>query len=96
MNLRQDNLAFRGTTGVSENNRDTGFVPAFRQDDTGRIELARLKNGKVAPAHIISWLPTEWADSIGDDGTVEGLIPGIVAGFVRDGRFYTREEAACA
>ena len=59
--LRQENLAFAGTNAVSGNNRTQRFLPAFRDDATGRVELARFANGKPAPAHLIVGLPSEWA-----------------------------------
>ena len=92
--LQQENEAYRGTRGVSENNRDRGFQPAFRDSDTGRIEVSRLQSGEPATMHIISWLPQEWAAETAADGAVMALKPGIDCGFVSDGVFYTREQAA--
>lgn len=91
--LRRENLAFAGTRGVSANNWAFGFVPAFRDTDTGRVEIARLANGRPAPMHIIEGLPTDWA-AARVDGRVCALKASIVAGFLRNGVFYTREEAA--
>ncbi|XOV85803.1 MAG: hypothetical protein ACFHX7_12520 [Pseudomonadota bacterium] len=92
--LRQENKAFRGTRGVSRNNRNEGFKPAFLDKKTGRIEVARLADGAPAPMHVISWLPREWAVAVDRDGAVLSLIPTVIAGFVRDDVFYTREEVA--
>jgi hypothetical protein len=92
--LQRENQVFSGTRGVSQNNRSLGFRPAFLQQSSGRVEVARLESGIPAPMHIINWLPGEWAASRGKDGAIESLVPGIVAGFLRDGRFYTREETA--
>jgi hypothetical protein len=92
--LQMENLAFGGTAGVSRNNRTSGFTPAFLDKKTGLIEIAKLKNGQPSPMHIISWLPRKWASRLAADGTVECLKPGIIAGFVRDGVFYTREQTA--
>lgn len=92
--LCSENLAFAGTRGISENNRALNFRPAFQDKNTGRIEIAKLKSGEDAPVHIICWLPEEWATCFDDNGLVLGLKPGIMAGFERDGRFYTRDEAA--
>ena len=91
--LRMENLAFRGTRGISEHCL-SDFRPAFLDTRSGRIEIARLSSGNAAPAHIISWLPKDWATSIDDDGLVTHLNPRVIAGFERDGIFYTREEAA--
>lgn len=92
--LRLENLAFAGTHGVSENNRDLGFKPAFLDKRTGRVELARHSDGREAGMHLINWLPRSWAETLDKQGRVLSLKPGIIAGFVQDGVFYTREEAA--
>lgn len=91
--LQRENLAFAGTRGVSENNRASGFKPAFLEQSSGRVEVARFASGCAAPMHIINWLPREWAASQDQDGTIESLVPGIISGFLRDGVFYTREQA---
>lgn len=92
--LQTENLVYAGTRGISQNNRASGFKPAFLDKSTGRIEIAKLKNGQRAPVHIISWLPEEWASRFDDEGLVLNLRPGIIAGFERDGCFYTRDQAA--
>ena len=94
--LRQQNQAFSGTNGVSQNNRSMRFVPAFRDEETGRVELARFEDGRVAPAHLIVGLPRRWAVAFASDGAILALKPSITAGFVRDDVFFTREEAASA
>lgn len=93
--LHNENRQFQGTHGVSENCRATGFQPAFKDQDSGRIELSRQKSGEPATMHLISWLPREWAESTGQCGAVLTLKPGIVSGFVKDGVFYTRDEVTC-
>lgn len=92
--IRRENLAFAGTGGVSPENRCCRFEPAFRDEDTGRVELARYANGHTAPMHLMDGLPAEWIFARDAEGRVSALKPGIVAGFVRDGEFYTREQAA--
>lgn len=92
--IRRENLAFAGTGGVSPENRCRRFAPAFRDDSTGRIELSRYANGGLAPMHLIDGLPVEWISDRDPDGRPSALKATIVAGFVRDGRFYTREQAA--
>lgn len=92
--LKQENRAFTGTAGVSPNNARAGFVPAFRDEATGRVEFARMADGSCAPMHIITFLPLEWALVCDTGGGIIELKPGIVSGFCRDGEFFTREEAA--
>ena len=92
--LRRENQVFGRTGGVSKNNARRGFKPAFINIRNGRIELPKMKNGHRAPMHLIHWLPLEWAAVLNPDGSVQVLVPEIVAGFVRGGKFYTREQAA--
>lgn len=82
-----------GTTEFSERHSQRSFKPAFLDKSTGRIEIARLANGQPAPAHFIDWLPDEWAMSFHRDGTVKSLKQSVVAGFVYDAVFYTRDQA---
>jgi hypothetical protein len=94
--IRRENLDFQGTGGLSENNHASGFLPAFCDSETGRTELSRLADGMLAPIHLLSGLPPEWVVTRDAAGGVSAVKPSIVAGFLRDGRFYTREEAARA
>ena len=91
--LREENEEFAGTRGVSCNNRQARFVPAFR-DEHGRVELSRLESGEVAPMHLLCGLPDEWITARDKEGHATAIRDGIVAGFVRDSVFYTREQAA--
>jgi hypothetical protein len=92
--LRQQNDVFRGTRGVSGCNRSSGFVPAFCDSETGRIELARFANGNPAPMHLLEGLPAEWAEDRDACGRIVAARASLIAGFLKGGRFYTREEAA--
>jgi hypothetical protein len=94
--IRRENLDFRGTGGLSENNRTAGFLPAFCDTETGRTEPSRLADGMLAPIHLLCGVPSEWVVTRDATGTVSAVKPSIVAGFLQDGRFYTREEAARA
>ncbi len=92
--LRRENLAFSGTPGISQGNRGSGFRPAFCDTDTGRIEISRFPNGLPAPVHVLGGLPESWI--VAQDKAANAIAArcSIVAGFVRDGCFYTREQAA--
>ena len=46
--LREENETYAGTGGVSENNCAKRFLPAFRDELTGRVELARTAEGAQA------------------------------------------------
>jgi len=94
--IRRENRLFRRTGGVSANNRSAGFVPAFCDRETGRTELSRLPGGLPAPMHLLSGLPEEWVVRRDAGGGILAVKATIIAGFVREGRFYSREEAAQA
>ena len=94
--LLDQNETFNGTMGVSIKNKSVGFVPAFRDDATGRVELARFRSGEIAPMHLIVGLPAEWALSFDADGAVASIKNTVIAGFVCEGKFFTRDEACAA
>ena len=94
--LRVESAPYKGSCGDSATARNKRFLPAFKNTENGQVQLARLPNGQVAPMHLISYLPPSWAARRDTDGTVLELVGSVVAGFVRDGRFYTREEASTA
>jgi len=94
--LTRQNRAFAGTGGVSEQNRCGGFRPAFHDLASGRTALARFADGRPAPMHLLDGLPKEWLVQRDTAGRVKAIKATIIAGFVREGLFYTREEAAAA
>lgn len=92
--LEHENLRHRGTAAVSAENRSLGFQPAFVDHETHAIYLSRFGDGRPAPFHVLDGLPRELVLSRRACGRVAAAKSSLVAGFVRDGRFYTREEAA--
>ncbi len=94
--VAQASFAFRGSCGESEVACRHAFVPAFRNSTDGCVEIAKLADGSPAAMHLISHLPGDWAARCDAQGNVLELKAGIEAGFVRDGQFYTRAEAAAA
>ncbi len=93
--LRQQNLAFKGTGGVSGGNRSQGFAPAFLDTETGRVYPARFADGRPAPMHLLDGLPQELIVSRDTASGCLAVKRSVVAGFVQAGQFYTREQAAC-
>jgi hypothetical protein len=92
--LQLEAAAHRGTGGVSCENRTLGFRPAFRDTETGETYPSRFADGRPAPFHLLDGLPEHLVlarDRYGRDSRVIGT---IIAGFLRDGIFYTRSEAA--
>jgi hypothetical protein len=92
--LGRENLAFGGTGGVSAANRCFGFRPAFLDADTGVVYASCFANGQPAPFHLLDGLPDEIVLTRHPTGRVAAVKKSITSGFVCDGRFYTREEAA--
>ena len=87
-------MAYHGTGGVSAENRAYGFLPAFLDRESGRIHLSCDARGVPAAVHQFDGLPTEWIEARDEKGKTCAVKASIVAGFVREGYFFTREQAA--
>jgi len=94
--LKKENRTYGGTGGVSSGNRTAGFIPAFCDTATGRVEPSRLGDGSPAPMHLLVGLPEEWIVARGEGDQVLAVKATVIAGFLRAGAFYTRAEAARA
>lgn len=92
--LRAQNIAYAGTGGVSCNNRSAEFVPGYMDTESGVAVVSRFADGRPAPIHVLDGLPEGWIRCRNASGQVSMARAGVVAGFLRGGRFYTREEAA--
>jgi hypothetical protein len=92
--LERENLRYRGRSGVSAESRPLGFQPAFADRETRAIYLSRFADGRPAPCHLLDRLPRELVVLRRTCGRVAAVKASPVSGFVRAGRFYTREEAA--
>src|SRR3984893_4676569 len=92
--LELETAKFRGTGGVSDNNRCLGFQPAFIDRETGTVYLSRFPDGRLAPCHLLDGLPAELVRARDEQGRVTRVKSSVESGFVHDGRFYTRDEAA--
>jgi hypothetical protein len=94
--LQAQNQRFHGTTGVSAENRTLGFRPAFMNTRTGEVYLSRFGDGRLAPMHLLDGLPASVVLKRTDSGCVAAVHGWITGGFVRDNRFFTREQAVAA
>lgn len=92
--LQLETREFAGTGGVSANSRSSGFHPAFLDTGTHAIYLSRFLDGRPAPFHLLDGLPNDVVAARTASGRVEAVKPGVISGFVLDGEFYTRDEAA--
>jgi|SRR5690606_31381299 len=92
--LQMETAAHRGTGGVSAENRGLGFRPAFHDTGTGATYLSTFADGRPAPFHILDGLPESLVLARDRRGRISRVLGTVVAGFLRDGVFYTRAEAA--
>ena len=94
--LAQQNHSYRETGGVSDGCRDEGFRSAFLDQSTGTTWLSRFADGRIAPLHVLDGLPAELVADRDKNGHVKAAQDCVIAGFLRGGLFYTREQAARA
>lgn len=94
--LKKENQRFANSPGISVNNKAYNFLPAFQDIRSGCCLVSRFADGRFAPVHILDGLPEEWIEARKPDGQVIRACPQIISGFLRNGRFYTREEASQA
>jgi hypothetical protein len=92
--LQHQNQRFQGTGGRSQENRGRGFRPAFMDADTLAIYASCFADGRLAPFHLIDGLPDVLIVARFSSGRVAALKASVIPGFIREDRFYTRDEAA--
>ena len=92
--LLAHNQRFAGTAGVSAGNREQGFRPAFFDTDKGSVHLSRFADGRPAPMHVLDGLPGDLVVRRMQSRRVVAVEPSLVSGFIRENRFFTREQAA--
>lgn len=85
---------FVGRGGVSEENRGFGFCPGFLNKESGEFVTCCNADGGPATVHVFDGLPAAWVALRDADGRAIAVKACIVAGFVRDGYFFTRDQAA--
>jgi hypothetical protein len=73
-----------------------GFRPAFLDFATCAIYLARHRDGRVADFHSLDGLPEPLVTRRPLTGRVTATKPTLIAGFERNGYFFTRAAAARA
>lgn len=92
--LESENRIFSGTGGVSQGNRALTLTPGFLDRETGSVYLSRTTDGKPASVHLIEGLPEALVIARTASGGVSAVKGSVEAGFVCDGHFYTRAQAA--
>jgi hypothetical protein len=91
--LDQENIRYPGAGGVSQN-CSCGFWPAFLDTQTRAVYPSRFTDGRLAPFHILDGLPDELVLSRNPGGRGAIVKASVVSGFIRDGFFYSRDQAA--
>jgi hypothetical protein len=91
--LVAENEQYAGTAGCSAGNQSLGFRPAFLDSATDAVYPSRFADGRPAPIHVLDGLPQHLVAERAPNGRVRAASGSVVAGFIRDWRFYTREEA---
>jgi hypothetical protein len=94
LNLQQENFAYKGSGGISAGNRSLGFRPAFRNLETGIVYPSRFADGRPAPIHMIDGLPDDLVVARSASGRATAVSDSVQSGFLLDGCFYDRQEAA--
>ena len=90
--LASQNEKFAGSGGVSHDNKDMGFVPGFLDEETGSVYPSRHADGSPAAVHLIEGLPENLVLKRDSAGRVCVIKATVIAGFIRDGLFFTREQ----
>lgn len=94
LDLTLQTREFSGRGGVSAESQSYGFIPAYQDAESGCVFLSRFGDGRLAPVHILEGLPADAVLKRDAAGRVLAVKGSLVPGFVRGGRFYTREQAA--
>ncbi|WP_286238085.1 hypothetical protein [Neptuniibacter halophilus] len=92
--LLRENQVYAASGGVSAGNRHCGFRPAFMDSLTGETVLCCFADGRPSPCHYLETVPADWVTRRDEQGRVTEIRESIVSGFVSQGQFYTRQEAA--
>ena len=92
--LQRENTDHLGTGGVSAENGQLGFAPAFFDHQTSTTYRSRFADGQLAPCHILDGLPEELVVERSASGRVIAVRASVMSGFLLQGQFYTRDEAA--
>jgi hypothetical protein len=92
--LKFQNIVWRGTGALSAENRGHGFIPAFLDAERGEVHPSCYACGGLATIHILDGLPKHLVLANEASGRVSEVKNSVIAGFMREGKFYTREEAA--
>ncbi len=69
------------------------FIPAFFDQEGGQVYLSCQADGTLSPVHTLTGLPEKLVVSRDAQGNPLSVRATVIAGFVKFGRFLTREQA---
>ena len=69
-----------------------GFMPAFKNLVDQQIHLSTDLKGELSVMHLFDGLPEHWINERDHQGKALTLKSEIIAGFMRNARFYTLSE----
>lgn len=92
--LQQQTRVYQGSGGTSAECACLGLAPAFLDRDTNQVYRACFANGSPAPMHLLDGLPNELVITRDARGRVVTVKASLLSGFLKDGVFYTRDEAS--
>jgi hypothetical protein len=92
--LQRENRVYGRSSGVSDGCRESCFKPAFLDQETGMVYLARHSDGRLSTVHTLDGLPDEVVIARYANGNVWKAKNTLISGFLKDCTFYTRQEAA--
>ena len=69
-----------------------GFIPAFKNLEDEQVHLSLDECGEISVMHLFDHLPDHWIYERDEGGRALSLQPSIIAGFMRNARFYTLGE----
>ncbi len=90
--LLEQRKLYNRMPGVSFGNLCFGFMPAFKDFETGETHLSINPDGTLALIHSLDSLPIEWITGWDAQGRATELKASVAAGFVRGVEFYTLDD----
>lgn len=92
--LKAQNQKLSHTAGVSRHNRTLGYLPGFLDQETGSVYPSCKADGSLAPIHTMDGLPENLITARSASGRVAAVKRTVIAGFIKENHFYTREQVA--
>lgn len=88
----QQQAVYHKFNGLVFSDISFGFMPAFKNLKDQIIHLSVDQNGELSVMHLFDGLPDSWIKEKDDQGIALTLKNEIIAGFMRNAKFYTLSE----